>query len=60
MSQYEDMTWKIRKNHEISEIFNRFVILTKFLSIEFLQSSNLAIIKNIIRHDFWESFVKYL
>ena len=32
------MTWKTRKYREISEIFARFAILTKFLSIEFLQT----------------------
>ena len=36
--QSEDMTWKTRKYREISEIFARFAILTKFLSIEFLQT----------------------
>ena len=36
MSQREDMSWKTRKYREISEIFARFAILTKFLSIELL------------------------
>ena len=42
MSQSEDMTWKTRKYREISEIFARFAILTKFLSIEFLQTWQLS------------------
>ena len=36
------MTWKTRKYREISEIFARFAILTKFLSIEFLQTWQLS------------------
>ena len=52
------MTWKTRKFREISEIFARFAILTKFLSIEFLQTWQL--LKNIWRHNFWVSFVKFL
>ena len=109
------MTWNTMKYREISEIFARFAILTKFLSIEFLQTwqlsktsevttfgwvlwnfyvpiwrydlkhneiswnqrnfchicnfnqvfvdripSNLTIIKNTIRHNFWMSFVIFL
>ena len=38
MSQSEDITWNTRKYRGISEILTRFVILTKFLSIEFLQT----------------------
>ena len=40
--QSEDMTWKTRKYREISEIFARFAILTKFLSKEFLQTWELS------------------
>ena len=36
--QSEDMTWNTMKYREISEILARFAILTKFLSIEFLQT----------------------
>ena len=41
-SKTGDMTWKTRKYREISEIFARFAILTKFLSIEFLQTWQLS------------------
>ena len=40
--QSENMTWKTRKYREISEIFARFAILSKFLSIEFLQTWQLS------------------
>ena len=40
--QSEDMTWNTMKYREISEIFARFAILTKFLSIEFLQTWQLS------------------
>ena len=42
MSQSEDMTWKTRKYRKISEIFAIFAILTKFLSIGFLQTRQLS------------------
>ena len=42
MSQSKDMTWNTRKYQEISEIFARFAILTKFLSMEFLQKFKLS------------------